>query len=85
MDFCVWLSLTLNLTGVTDLILYLQIFVDRVHMGILAAGSAVIQKHISVGYLQDVVHIFAGMGDADPCLDNVVQIDVCIGSKLQAY
>ena len=69
--FCTWLTLASDIAVVANLILYLQIFVEQVRVGILAAGVAAIQKRNIEIYLRYVAHMFSDVGAADPCLDHL--------------
>ena len=53
-ELCMCLTLASDLTDVADPVTYLQIFVEQVHVGTLAAGGATIKNRTAEGYLRDV-------------------------------
>ena len=62
-DFTTWLNIAPDLSRVSDPIPYLQIFADRVRVGVLSANSSGVKKRTVEGYPRDMTHIFAGVWD----------------------
>ena len=66
MDFCAWLTIAPELTGVPGPISYIEMFVDRVRVGALVVNNAIVKNRTMEGYLRDVAQISAGMGAKYP-------------------
>ena len=85
MEFCVLLTLALDLTDFVDPLNYLQIFAEWVRLGVLAAGGTAAQKCTTEGYLRNVAQIFFGVGVAEPRLDHLSRIGFRLVRQLCAY
>ena len=85
MDLCACLTITPDLSGVSEPIPYLQVFSDRVRVGALVDNGSGIKKCTIEGYLCDVEKIFASVGSKDPHLDILGRIDFQLSSQLCAY
>ena len=62
MYFCDWIKLIPDLSGVTYLIPYVKIFLDRFRVGALEVGGEINHNQDAEIYLRYVVQIFAGVG-----------------------
>ena len=66
MDFCACLTISPDLSRVSNPIPYLRIFSDRVIVGALVYNGTGVNNITVEGYFRDVAHIFAGVGAEDP-------------------
>ena len=64
--FCSWMHMPTNQHGITDNITFLQIFVERVHAGILAEARGPINKRSMDQYIWLIVQIFLAVGADNP-------------------
>ena len=74
-----------NLTGIVDRIPYLKISAEQIHMRILAADGATIDKRTVNGYLWHVAMIFYGVVASDLLLDHLDHVKFYLGRKFHSY
>ena len=60
-------------------------FADCIRVGVMEANSAGIKKRTVEGYLCNMAHIFANMGDEEPCMDILGRNNFCLSRHLRAY
>ena len=84
-DFCDWLTIAPDISGVSNPIPFLQMFANCVRVGALAANGSGVNKRTMEGYLRNLMQIFSGIGPKDPHLDVLVKIDFKLSQKLRVY
>jgi hypothetical protein len=84
-EHCQWLHVPTDLAGVSDPVIILQLFAERVRSGVLAASGRRIKKRSVEQCLRSVAQIFASVGAADPRVDRLGRVDFRLRRQLAAY
>ena len=63
----------------------LQVFIQRVRTGELAANGNQVRARSAEDYLRSVLQAFLAMGAADPCLNTALKTDFRIGRMLAPW
>ena len=83
--FCCLLFIPTDLGSIQDPIPFLQIFMEWVRSGVLAAKRWAVQKCSVEKYLRYVGKISTAVGTPDPWLNAVVSLRFSLGRQLAAY